>query len=308
MSLSPMVHERARAPRVSIGMPVYNDEPFVAAAVEGVLAQDFPDLELIISDNASTDRSAEICESYARMDSRVRLFIQPQNRGAVWNFRHVLGQSRGEYFAWTGGHDLMQPAFASSCADVLCSRPDVALAYPSVRYIGRDGLPLTSAPPAENIDTCADGIRQRVRRTILELYSCHMLYGMFRREVLNRCRHGIICRGPDHVLLMEVALHGAFANIPEQLLHLRENRGPGDQGASYDDYMRGQLLRLDPDAFRKGKLRPHWRWGWEHLRGLLAADIPVASKAQLAPVIANAFWHRWRPYLSQEVFRPLAER
>jgi glycosyltransferase involved in cell wall biosynthesis len=293
-------------PRVSIGMPVYNDAPFVGLAIEAVLAQSFTDFELIISDNASTDGTSEICETYAMRDKRVRYVRQERNLGAVWNFRNVLEQSGGEYFAWAGGHDVMDASFLSECCSVLDEQRDVALVYPSLHLIDRDGAPLTSSV-SDEIDTCADSVSQRVRRIITELVTCHMLYGMFRRELLLRCRHGILCRGPDHVLLMELSLYGPIARVPRVLFHLRENRGPDAEGPTYADYMRGQLIRLDPDVFNHGPLRPHWRWGWEHVKGLLAADVPVTRKVRLMPVVIHAFWRRWRPYLLDEVFNPLTD-
>lgn len=287
-------------------MPVYNDAPFVGAAIEAILAQDHADFELIISDNGSTDGSADICESFARQDRRVRLYRQSRNQGAVWNFRYVFDQGRGEYFAWAGGHDVMQPGFVSACANVLDQNPEVVLAYPTVRCIDPDGTPI-SGGRLDLIDTRANALSQRVRRTILELYSCHMLYGLFRREALASCRHGITCRGPDHVLLMEVSLRGAFAHVCGDLLHLRENRGPAARESSYADFMRSQLVRLDPHAFKGGALRPHWRWGWEHVKGLWAADIPAVKKVLLMPVVLGAFYQRWRPHLSEELLHPLRE-
>jgi glycosyltransferase involved in cell wall biosynthesis len=295
------------APRVSIGMPVYNDGPYVAQAIGAVLAQDFADFELVISDNASTDGTSEACEAFARRDPRVRYMRQPRNLGAVRNFKFVLEQARGEYFAWAGGHDVLDPAFVSACARELDADAEVVLAYPSISLIDGQGLRIQSEPTPE-IDTRGKKPIVRVRRIISDLVSCHMLYGLFRRDILLRCRHGIVCRGPDHVLLMELSLYGAIAHVAHPLLALRENRGVEDRHKSYADYIRAQLLRLDPHAFSSGKLRPHWRWGWEHALGLLSANIPATTKAWLAPFVAATFLHRWRLYLVREVFSPLAER
>ena len=67
----------AGAPTVSVGMPVYNGETYLEVAISSVLAQSFDDLELIICDNASTDRTAEICQDYAAQGSPDPLFPQP---------------------------------------------------------------------------------------------------------------------------------------------------------------------------------------------------------------------------------------
>lgn len=293
-----------RPPRVSVGMPVYNDGPFVAQAISAVLAQDYSDFELFISDNASTDGTSEICRSFQQRDNRIRYVRHDHNRGAVWNFRHVYEQCHGEYFMWAGGHDVLRPAFVAVCARVLDEQTDVVLAYPEIRQIDGDDVPIAGTV-SDNIDTRGQSLSQRTRNVIRDLYSCHMIYGLFRKSALDRCRHGIICRGPDHVLLMELSLHGTIARVAQVLLDLRENRGEQNNRMSYDDYMRGQLKRLDPNAFGRGNLRPHWRWALEHLKGVLHADIPLSQRAALAPLVVHAFWRRWRIYLRREIFTPL---
>lgn len=294
----------ASPPRVSIGMPVYNDGPFVARAIAAVLAQDYADFELFISDNASTDGTSEICRTLQQSDNRIRYVRHERNRGAVWNFRHVYESCHGEYFIWAGGHDVLRPAFVSSCVRVLDEQRDVVLAYPEIKHIDRDDVPIAGAV-SDKIDTRGESLTQRTRKIIRELYSCHMIYGLFRKTALDRCRHGIICRGPDHVLLMELSLHGTIAHVPQVLLDVRENRGQTDKRLSYENYMRGQLMRLDPHAFSRGKVRPHWRWLLEHVKGVLHAHIAVADRVALLPVVVQTFWQRWNIYLKREIFAPL---
>jgi glycosyltransferase involved in cell wall biosynthesis len=91
--------------KVSIGMPVFNCAPYVSRAIESILGQTHRDFELIISDNASTDGTGEICQTYAAKDSRIRYFRQPENIGASNNFKFVLQQARHELFIWAAGDD-----------------------------------------------------------------------------------------------------------------------------------------------------------------------------------------------------------
>ena len=91
---------------VSIGMPVFNGEPYLAQALDSLLAQSFADFELIISDNASTDRTQEICESRRQRDPRIRYFRQPVNQGPASNFNFVLRQATGKYFMWAAHDDV----------------------------------------------------------------------------------------------------------------------------------------------------------------------------------------------------------
>ena len=102
-------------PRVSIGLPVYNGEKFLAATLNSILAQDFEDFELIISDNASNDRTQEICEAYARRDARISYSRLPENLGAARNYNRVFALSAGEFFKWAPHDDLMGARFISAC-------------------------------------------------------------------------------------------------------------------------------------------------------------------------------------------------
>lgn len=104
---------KAMSPVVSIGMPVYNGEKYIREALDSLLAQTFAGFELIISDNASTDATEDICQEYAAMDSRIRYVRQPGNRGALANFKFVLDEARGEYFMWAAADDIWDSRWIS---------------------------------------------------------------------------------------------------------------------------------------------------------------------------------------------------
>ena len=83
------------APRLTVGLPVYNGEKYIAESLDALLGQSYTDFELIISDNASTDGTADICRRYEKQDSRVRYFRQPQNIGLAPNHNFVAEQAQG---------------------------------------------------------------------------------------------------------------------------------------------------------------------------------------------------------------------
>src|SRR5437763_2680466 len=112
-------------PRVTIGMPVYNGEHFLSDAIESIRGQTFQDIEIVISDNCSTDRTAQICEDYARTDRRIRYYRNPKNMGAGYNHTRVAELARGEFFKWQSRDDLCDRTFLQRCVDVLDSQPDV---------------------------------------------------------------------------------------------------------------------------------------------------------------------------------------
>jgi glycosyltransferase involved in cell wall biosynthesis len=129
--------DTCRAPLVTVGVPVRNCERYVAQAVESVLQQTHRNVEVIISDNRSTDRTVGVCEDVARTDDRVRLVSQPQNIGMIQNFKFVLEQAKGDYFMWLAADDTVNPCFIQQCLCGLHRGADFAI--PSVTIIGANG-------------------------------------------------------------------------------------------------------------------------------------------------------------------------
>ena len=98
---------------VSIGLPVFNGDAYLEAAVDSLLSQDYKSIEVIISDNGSTDRTEEICRAYAKADARIRFYRNKDNMGAAQNYNRVFALSRGKYFKWQAVDDKCHPEFLS---------------------------------------------------------------------------------------------------------------------------------------------------------------------------------------------------
>lgn len=168
-------------PKVSIGMPVYNGEPFIREALDSLLAQTFTDFELIISDNASTDDTEEICQNYASKDSRIRYIRQPKNLGASYNFQFVLDEAVGEYFMWAAHDDLRSQ---DSLEYYLSNIGDAKAFFSSYDFIDWSNnkksllrkIPLLSGEANNRDDICA----------FLNYHTCtHMIYGLFKTRELK---------------------------------------------------------------------------------------------------------------------------
>ncbi|WP_264063333.1 glycosyltransferase family 2 protein [Mycobacterium montefiorense] len=97
--------------RISIGIPVYNGEASLEQALRSIDSQSFHDYEVIISDNASTDNTAQICREMAAINPRVKYFRQENNIGAAANFKFVLDKAVGEYFHWLAADDTRSSNF-----------------------------------------------------------------------------------------------------------------------------------------------------------------------------------------------------
>jgi glycosyltransferase involved in cell wall biosynthesis len=117
-------------PKVSIGMPVYNREPYIPAVLDSVLSQTYRDFELLISDNASTDRTEAIGREYAARDSRIRYVRNATNLGLAGNYNSVFRLAVGEYFRWVAGDDLCAPESLAACVEVLDRAPMWCAAIP----------------------------------------------------------------------------------------------------------------------------------------------------------------------------------
>ena len=141
-------------PRLSIGLPVYNGENYLAESLDALLGQTYEDFELIISDNASTDGTADICHSYAKQDSRIRYIRQRQNIGCAPNHNYLVDEARGELFKWASDDDLYARDMIRLCVEALDEKPDVVLAHPWTAFIDSSGIvtkacryPLATASP-----------------------------------------------------------------------------------------------------------------------------------------------------------------
>src|ERR1700730_13365189 len=124
---------------LSIGLFVYNGERFLEETLHSILNQTFTDFELIISDNASTDRTGAIAEAYAKRDDRIRYYRSEKNMGAGWNVRRVYELATGKYFKQAAVDDLLEPDFLRRCVEMLESDPDCVVAYARTKEVDENG-------------------------------------------------------------------------------------------------------------------------------------------------------------------------
>jgi glycosyltransferase involved in cell wall biosynthesis len=121
-------------PALSIGLAVYNGQRFVARALDSLLAQSFPNYELIISDDASTDRSNEICQSYVARDARIRYIRQPSNLGMYKNFDFLVNESRGPFYMWAAQDDEWDPDWCKVLMENMTE--DAIISFGHVKLLG----------------------------------------------------------------------------------------------------------------------------------------------------------------------------
>jgi glycosyltransferase involved in cell wall biosynthesis len=283
-----------RVPRVSIGMAIYNEEKYLRKALDSLLAQDFADFELIISDNASVDATQEICREYAARDPRVRYHRNETNVGATENFNRVFRVSCGEYFMWAGGHDIWAPTYLSRCLEVLESDDAVVLCNSATRLIGQDGEDL--GVTVRQIDTrnCSVLLRSNL---VLWQVTAVLLYSLIRASAL---RQTDLCQrvlGPDYLLALELSLLGPFAVVPQPLFFLRDNRGERTQPRSRAEGTKSFLERLYPGEKNPGGRFPYARSTYENLLAVKHARLGYAQKLLLMACVFPAYFLRYYRYL-----------
>ena len=214
-----------KIPQISIGMPVYNGEPYIREALDSLLAQTFTDFELIISDNASTDGTEAICRKYAASDARIQYVRQTKNQGPMSNFQFVLHEAVGEYFIWAAADDSQ----------------DRRLLELLVQVFRKDSRIVLVAADVENID----GNNNVVRRDCLEQIRLELatknanknrriffrnpttnvffsIYGLYKRRALvnldfSYLRKAKYAAGSEIPLLSQMALVGLIVSLPKPL-------------------------------------------------------------------------------------------
>jgi glycosyltransferase involved in cell wall biosynthesis len=171
---------------VFIGLSVYNGKRYISKAIESLLSQSFEDFEFLISDNASTDGTWEICREYAAMDCRISLERNERNLGAFTNFRLVFDRSESPYFMWMSHDDLLHRDYVRNCYDFLASHPDYVLCCSKNGYIDEDGNENDAYQYSMNkyFGVESDDMEERFDACLENLPPPAVMYGLIRKAAM----------------------------------------------------------------------------------------------------------------------------
>jgi glycosyltransferase involved in cell wall biosynthesis len=272
-------------PLVSIGLPVYNGAAFLQEALDSLVAQTYPNLEIIISDNGSTDDTEEICRSAAKKDSRVAYHRYSENRGAAWNYNNVFHLSKGKYFKWNAHDDNCHPEFTSECIALMEQKPEIVLCYPQARVI--DELGGKVEMEEEELDLFSEQVEKRFLCAGCEIGFRHNpVFGFVRRSILERTALIQPYLASDLALLAELCLYGPFALIKKELFFRRQR--PGNIGVRIED-----VKFYDPNL-RKCAVFSRFNLGYELTKCIWRAQIATATKVKLhGTMLKWTIRHRW---------------
>lgn len=240
-------------PSVSIGLPVYNGEAYLDLAIRAAIEQTHEDFELILGDNASTDGTAEICEQWAKADSRIRWARSEVHTGAAGNFNRTFSLARGQYFRWAAHDDLTEATYLERCVERLRSDADIVLVHSEMVEIdergcinGDLGWPIADAADRDPIKRFAGAIDLS--------HGCFDVFGLIRKAALEKTKLIAPYLGSDRVLLAELALQGRLERVDEVLFQSREH--PQRSIRMRSDSARDQWFA---SGRRSAKFRPNWR-------------------------------------------------
>ena len=262
----------AQRPRVSIGLPVYDGVNYLAETLDSILAQTFGDFELIISDNASTDGTQEICRQYAARDPRIRYVRNATNLGAAKNYNRVFELSRSEYFKWSGHDDPLAPQFLERCVEVLDRDPAIVLCFSRNRAINEHGAEhdvgaLTARTFAPKPQLGSPHAHIRFYHAVVADHPQGAIFGLIRRHVLAQTTLIGGYRSSDLPLLGELALRGRFHQISEAL---QDRRFHSQQGRYVYNTRQLREEWFDPSRSHK-RTHPHLRLFKEHVNSIRRA-------------------------------------
>lgn len=276
-------------PTVSIGLAVYNGEKYLKQAIESIVSQTFEDFELIISDNASTDRTDEICRYYASRDSRIRYSRNETNIGGANNENLTFKLARGKYFRWAAHDDVCAPDLIRRLVEVLDQNPEVVLALTTIMNINDQGEPLGVV---KRLNATSGSPSQRFRSLTNFNHDCEATYGLIRSEIMSQTELQRNYTDSDRTFLCQLSLYGRFALIDEVLFFRRIHAEASTR--VYADWR--ERMAWFGEKPEKQITFPYWMQFFHYLSIISRSPISLIEKLRCFIHIFTDWmveWRRW---------------
>ena len=267
-------------PTLTIGVPVFNGARYLEAAVDSVLTQSFSDLELIISDNASTDETESIGRSLAARDARVTYRRNPENAGLSANFNLLVGLAQGRLFKWATADDLLRPGYLERCMNLINDDPSVVLVYAMADFEDGGGGRLDLEDPGWHL--VSDDPSARLSYAIRAGHFVNAILGVMRTDDLRRTRLLPRYQGGDYRLMAELAVLGKIVEIPERL-YVRRIHQDSSKGNAEDVVWMRRYWSGSP----KGMHAAYWRLCGDLAGIVIRAPVPPRRKTVLLAQLAR---------------------
>lgn len=283
---------RASGPLVTIALPVYNGAHYVRRAIGCVLEQTYSNIELIISDNASTDETPEICREMQGRDPRIRFYRNQENVGAARNYNQAFRRARGKYFKWAAHDDVMAPTFVERAVEVLEADPTIVLCTSQTgRIDGNEAVTGSYVfdPAWDDVSPLA-----RFERLVMAPHACVIIFGLIRHEELSRTPLIGPYVSSDRVLLAELGLRGRIHEVPEALFFRREHRRSSIR--AFPDH-RQRIVWFDPSKSPTFSF-PEWFKVLGYAGAVLRAPLRLRDRVSCWQTVLALAVSLWRPLLA----------
>ena len=264
-------------PRLSIGLPVYNGGRYLAKSLDSLLGQSYGDFELIISDNASTDDTSEICRDYELQDARIRYRRQSRNIGSSPNHNFVVDAARGDLFKWASYDDLYARDLLERCVDALDEHPDAVLAHSWTANI--DETDIVVATPEYPLATDGAMAPERFRSVIFGSGGDD-IYAVMRTSTLQRILPQDSYHHAENPVVAALSLHGRFVQVPDWLYFRRDHPQQAERACTT---MRARCANMDPrraDRVRHPVARLYAEYLWGYVTAIHRAPLTSADRRQ----------------------------
>jgi len=213
-------------PLVSIGIPLYNEEYGVIKTINSALDQSYENIEIIVSDNASTDDSWNIVFDTYSNNPKIQLFRQLENVGPNSNFEFVMNKAKGDFFMWLGGHDLIHPEYISMAVEEHSKNPNSSLVYFQHQLLDYQ-YNFIETPMLPSINSGKLSVHDRAIKVYQSLNYCTHIHGLWRTKLRDKIKF-IYYVGPDHLILFVFAIYGTIHEINKKYYYRMLNRKEND--------------------------------------------------------------------------------
>lgn len=238
----------ANFPLLSIGLPAYNGEKYIAQTISSVMDQTLSDFEFIISDDNSSDNTGQIAINFAKIDSRIKYFHQEENLGFRENYNFVLEEAKSKYFIWIGQDDFWDKTLLEKLCSMLQKRKDAVLAMCNTINFNRD---LSEKYPRQNFTNRENKYMSSIK--FIKNGNLTYFYGLHKTENLKKIggyqkSSRPFFKSSDYMTIFRALINGPTVFTNEYLFYKRDT---GNYLTRYEDL---QNLKIDKN-YRKKVLR-----------------------------------------------------
>ena len=274
-------------PKLTIGIPVYNEERFLTETIQSAVDQTYPGVKIFISDNASTDGTWEIIQGFANQHEHITAIRHETGMKVSDHFKYVMAQADTPYVSWLGGHDTLEPDYAEKLIAYLEENEEVVLAYPTGNWIDRESK--VQGQFDSKINTIGMEFGDSLYYLASSLFDCNLIYGIFRTPIVQTFPVDNIM-SPDHVFLYRTAIHGKIGRVDFPGLNMRVVREP----ESWEEYFeRNKKAGLAEGKFRGSSIL-YGPMAWRHFRlTMQQKQLPLGRRLTMVYKLRKCFKKRF---------------